>query len=170
MPNQAGTFQSFNYQAVDGSRWTASLKQYTVDVGVSNPPFWHTGPNPADSDDHQDQNISYLTGNESKWTSNCQSHSSGLYPSTATFTFDHYQYGNTDLDHQSDYLQVLDWDGSMWNITVPEQGLNEADANAYLNLNIAPGPAVGTAPVALPPPVYPPLPPHNPTKPNPPAV
>jgi hypothetical protein len=143
VPNQAGNFHSFNYQDANATNWSASLQdlQPQSTGGENDPDFEHIGPAPANNNNHQDQVINYITGNGSKWTSICQSHS--MAPTT--FTFQHFQFGSTNLDHESDRLEVIDWDGSIWEITVPLMQLDHGP----ITLNLAPGPAGGTAPPVL---------------------
>jgi hypothetical protein len=154
MPNVAGPANSFFYQDANATNWSASLQdlQDNAVFGEDDPDFEHVGPSPANDNNHEDAAINYITGNGSKWTSKCQSHSPGFLASggQVTFNFAHFQYGSTDLDHESDYLQVIDWDGSIWNITVQPMPPNVDQGK--ITLNIAPAPAVGQAPPVAPPP------------------
>jgi hypothetical protein len=140
MPNQAGIFRSFDYQDANATNWSASLQdlQPQSTGGENNPDFEHVGPAPANNNNHQDVIINYITGNGSKWTSQCISHSM----SPTTFTFQHFQFGNSNLDHESDNLEVIDWDGTIWEITVPSMQLDQGQ----IMLNLAPGPPRADAP------------------------
>jgi hypothetical protein len=149
--NQAGTFQSFNYQADDGSKWSASLQGAELDefgTGVTNPIFSHVGPSPANNGSHTDAHINYITGNGSKWTSICCAHSSTTSDGPVTFTFQHFQFGSSNFDHESSNLEVIDWDGSIWEITVQPLYIS---LDETMMVVIVAGPAVGTAPAVLPP-------------------
>jgi hypothetical protein len=113
------------YQFWDGSKWRANLEglKFTIVNGVlinvSDPDFQHHG-----ADDHNEEFISYLSDVKDQWWSKCHSHSEAL-TGHINFTFEHFRKGKVDADHEDEVMNIVDWYGNKWQISIPSRNASD---------------------------------------------
>ncbi len=124
---------SFQYVTWDGSQWTATLQDISVEIGIEgivvaviDPDYYHVPRVPdASHQPHSDKIINYIADTGQLWQDQCHAHDQGDHVS---LTFEHFRASDTGhSDHEDNIICFKTWDGTcrkgtLLNIPMPSVG------------------------------------------------
>jgi hypothetical protein len=122
----SGKSSFIQYKHWSGQHWTATLQDVSKQVGINglgvtviDPDFHHVVPAPSTSA-HDDTWIEYITWDNSRWHSQCHSHSRFLGVGPISFTFEHFKKRNWHhFDHEDGTIAFIAWDDTKWVASAP---------------------------------------------------
>ena len=122
---------SIQYVNWDGSLWTATLQDVSVEIGIGgivvaviDPDFHHVSKD-GGGNEHDDKWMHYVADNGQHWACQCHAHNQD---DSVSLTFEHFRADNLDdSDHEDHNIRFHTWDGTcrqgtLNRIAMPTQG------------------------------------------------